>query len=149
MSHLFREARDLTDEVRRVFDDLERQPTWRGASGECVPAVDVLETTDSVQIVVDLPGVTPDAIRILIRAGTVLIAGGKDPTACASTEATFHLVERGFGRFARVVRLAGAFDASRAEATVHAGELCLVIPKIAERRGGEIVVPIRPIDPAP
>lgn len=149
MPHLFREARDLADDVRRVFEELERDAACRTASGECVPAVDVLETADSVQIVVDLPGVSPDAVRILIRGGTVLIAGGKEPTACASSKATFHLVERGFGRFARVVRLAGAFDASHAEATMHAGELRLVIPRIAERRGAEIAVPIRQIDRAP
>lgn len=147
MARLFHEARDLADDVRRVFDELEREASSLGASGECVPALDVLETADSAQIVVDLPGVRPGSVRILIRAGTVLIAGAKEPAACASREATFHLVERGFGRFARVVRLAGAFDASRAHATMHAGELRLVIPKIADRRGGEIVVPITRIDP--
>jgi HSP20 family molecular chaperone IbpA len=52
------------------------------------------------------------------------------------------LVERGFGRFARAVRLEGAFDGGRITATIRAGELRIVVPKIAERRGREFLVPI-------
>src|SRR3970282_306968 len=113
MAHLFREARDLADDVRRVFEELERQAPGRSPSGECVPAVDVLENPAAVEIVVDLPGVQADSVRVVIKGCLVLIAGEKEPTACASPDASFHLVERGFGRFARVVRLTGAFDAAR------------------------------------
>lgn len=147
MPHLFREARDLADDLRRVFEELEQQSLRRGVSGECVPAIDVLETPDAIEIVVDLPGVRADAVRILIKGGVVLIAGEKEPTACPSCDASFHLVERGVGRFARVVRLAVAFDASRAEATLRAGELRLVLPRIDDRRGQEIPVPIKSLDP--
>jgi HSP20 family protein len=147
MPHLFREARDLADDVRRVFEELERQSASGGVSGECVPAVDVVETSDAIEIVVDLPGVHAEAVRILIKANLVLIAGEKAPAACPARDASFHLVERGFGRFARVVRLAGAFDASRAEAILRAGELRLALPRIDDRRGREIPVPIKPLDP--
>ncbi len=148
MPHLFREARDLADDVRRVFEELERQSASHGVSGECVPAVDVVETPDAIEIVMDLPGVRDDAVRILIKGSVVLIAGEKGPATCPSIEASFHLVERGFGRFARVVRLAGAFDASRAEATLRVGELRLTLPRIGDRRGREIPVPIKALDPA-
>jgi len=147
MPHLFREARDLADDVRRVFEELERQSAIQGVSGECVPAVDVVETSDAIHIVADLPGVRAEAVRILIKGHVVLIAGEKASPACPARDAAFHLVERGFGRFARVVRLAGAFDASRAEAILRAGELRLVLPRITERRGREIPVPIKTLDP--
>lgn len=147
MPHLFREARDLADDVRRVFEELERQSASRGVSGECVPAVDVVETSDAIEIVVDLPGVRAEAVRILIKGNVVLIAGEKAPADCPARDASFHLVERGFGRFARVVRLAGAFDASRAEAVLRAGELRLSLPRIDDRRGREIPVPIESLDP--
>jgi HSP20 family protein len=149
MAHSFREARELTDDVRRVFEELERQSVGRRVAGECVPAVDVLESPAAVEIVVDLPGVQPDSVRVLMKGGLVLIAGEKEATACASPNASFHLVERGFGRFARVVRLTGAFDAARAEALLEVGELRVVIPKIGERRGHELAVPIRQIDRVP
>jgi len=44
-------------------------------------------------------------------------------------------VEREFGRFARGVRLNGCYDISRAQATLRNGELLIVIPKMADRRG--------------
>lgn len=143
MSHIFREARDLADDVRRAFEDLQQHAGVRGISGECAPAVDVYETADAVEIVVDLPGVPPDAVRVIIKAGVALIVGEKTPMFCPASDATFHLVERGFGRFARAVRLSGAFDASRATATLQLGELRLVIPRVEDRRGQEITVPIR------
>ena len=55
----------------------------------------------------------------------------------------FHLVERGFGRFARAVRLGRPCDASRATARLANGELRVTVPKIAERRGKAIPIQIR------
>jgi HSP20 family molecular chaperone IbpA len=72
----------------------------------------------------------------------ILVAGTKVPKACAHGDATFQLAERCFGRFARAVRLAGAFDAGRANASLVAGELRIVLPRIEERRGRDIRIPV-------
>jgi HSP20 family protein len=109
-----------------------------------VPPLDVFETADTVEIVVDLPGVPADVIRVGWSRGVVVIAGHKAPAGCQDhRDAAFHLAERGFGRFTRVIRLSGALDAGRAHATVKNGELHVVFPRIAERRGGEIAVSVR------
>jgi HSP20 family molecular chaperone IbpA len=42
-----------------------------------------------------------------------------------------------------VLRLAGALDAGRAHATLTAGELHVVLPRIEERRGREVPIPVR------
>jgi hypothetical protein len=47
-------------------------------AGECIPLVDVLETGRNVEIVLDLPGVASDALRIVIKSGVVLIVGEKE-----------------------------------------------------------------------
>ncbi len=57
-------------------------------------------------------------------------------------DAAFHMAERTFGRFARVVPLGGAVDAGRARATMRAGELRVSFPRIADRRGRQIRIPI-------
>jgi len=44
-------------------------------------------------------------------------------------------VEREFGRFARAVRVNGAFDVHAAEAAIRNGELTIVLPKRPDRRG--------------
>ena len=140
------EVRDLADEVRLLFDDLDRaRPLDRRLlPGLFSPTLDTRESDDAVEIIVDLPGVVLDDIRILIKGSVVIIAGGKmPPNPCERADASFHLVERDFGRFARAVRLTGAFDAGRATATVGGGELRVRIPKILERRGRDILVPVK------
>ena len=130
------ESRELADDIRELFQDLAAAlPEERRAhTGECHPSLDVLETDKSIEIVVDVSGVPAEALRVMFRAGVLIIAGEKAPTT-ATREQTFHLVEREFGRFARAVRLTGAFDIQHAHASVANGELTIVLPKLVERRG--------------
>lgn len=138
------EVRDLHEEVSRLFDDLERTRAGAAAAhGHCTPALDVLQTDASIEVVVDLAGVPTDRVRVLLKNGILVLVGEKpSPYAGEHVDATFHLVERGFGRFARAVRLDGAFDGASARAVLSAGELHIVVPKIPERRGQEIAVPV-------
>ena len=136
---------DLAPDVHRLFEDLaRRRPDRRHVvAGECMPVVDVFETDRTVEIVLDLPGVAADAVRILIKSGVVLIVGEKErPILSKNTPASFHLVERDFGRFARAVRVAGAIDAGQARAQLSQGELRVVLPRRDERRGQGVLVPI-------
>ena len=59
------ETADLSEDVRRLFRDIERQTGGRAAAGQCTPSLDVLETDELIELVVDLPGVAPDRIRIV------------------------------------------------------------------------------------
>ena len=136
---------DLAQDVHRLLEDLaRRRPDRRHVvAGECMPVVDVFETDRTVEIVLDLPGVAADAVRILIKSGVVLIVGEKErPVLSKNTPASFHLVERDFGRFARAVRVAGAIDAGQARARLSQGELRVVLPRRDERRGQGVLVPI-------
>jgi HSP20 family protein len=137
------EIGDFGDEVRRVFIELGRSFGLESLTGECSPPIDVYETDDTMEIAVDLPGVETRTVRVLIKNGAVLIVGEK-PARRAHGESSFHLVERGFGRFARSVRLARACDAVNARASLSDGELHVSIPKMADRRGASIQVPIEP-----
>ena len=81
----------------------------RAYSGECHPSLDVLETDEAVEVVVDVAGVPAEALRVLFRGG-VAADRRRESAAAGTANPTFHLVEREFGRFARAVRLNGAFD---------------------------------------
>lgn len=137
------EVGDLADEVRRLFDDLERSlGPGSVAKGECTPALDVVETDEEFQVLVDLPGVAAAAVRVMIKGAILVVAGYKPKAEVDAHTAAFHLVERGFGRFVRGVRITCAFDGARGRATFRDGELAVVLPKIYERRGCQILVPI-------
>jgi HSP20 family protein len=141
---------DLSQEVRRLFEELGRRHAERRhlISGECMPLQDVFETDRTIEIVLDLPGVSADSCRVLVKSGVVLVVGEKERPEQAHGPASFHLVERDFGRFARAIRLTGAVDATKTQARLKDGELRIVLPKIADRRGREIPVAIESDAPA-
>ena len=128
--------------MSRAFVD---QRTWDGRdpAAECSPALDIIETPAGLEILVDLPGVPADAIELTVEAGTMVIAGQKQPPLCEHDNAGFHLAERAFGRFARAVEIDGAYDAGNATATLAHGELRIVLPRIDERRGRRITIAVR------
>lgn len=132
----------MGEELRRLFDLLEGDAKSSGPPGEYSPAVDVIESPAQIEVIVDLPGLAREEVQVVFTRGTLLVAGIKRPSVCSHSDAAFHLAERAFGRFARVVRLAGAVDAGGARATLAAGELRVVIPRIADRRGREIRIAV-------
>ena len=135
------ELGDFSDEVRRVYLELGRAFGSESLAGECAPALDVYETDDALEITMDLAGVDPAAVRVVGKGDSILIAGEKAARR-ARRESSFHLVERGYGRFARAVRLGRACDMAKARATLTNGELRISIPKLADRRGQAIAIAI-------
>jgi HSP20 family protein len=145
VTRIYFERRDLPEDLQRLFDMVwEGSPSDRPlAAAECTPPLDVVETETGIEIVADIPGVRPEAVQIVSARNVLLIAGEKMPHACEDREAAFHLAERSFGRFARAVRLDGPFDAGRASASFVSGELRITMPRIDDRRGKEIRIPVR------
>jgi HSP20 family protein len=136
MARVYVERRELPAELLRLLD---ASP----AAAECTPPLDVIETDAGVEAILDIPGVPASAVEIVFSRNVLLIAGHKLPSVWEHGDAAFHIAERSFGRFARAISLEGAFDAGRATATFTGGELRVVVPRLAERRGAEIRIPIR------
>src|SRR5262245_55996998 len=129
------EVSDLAEDVRELFEELSAalQSEPRTYAVDARPPLDVLETDEDVQVVMDMAGVPSNAVRIVFRAGVLLIVGEKARSAPRGPK-TFHLIEREFGRFARGVRLKGSFDVQQARASIRNGELTIVLPKLDDRR---------------
>jgi HSP20 family protein len=144
------EPRELAEDIRELFEDLAAtlDHEQRAYSGECHPSLDVLETEAAVEVIVDVAGVPPEALRVVFRAGVLIVAGEKAPAHAAAAQ-TFHLVEREFGRFARAVRLSGAFDVARSSASVRDGELTIILPKLGDRRNRAHRIQVTATAPAP
>jgi HSP20 family protein len=126
------DATDLAEDVRLLFEELSHAAV--AYAGDCHPSLDVRETEETVEVTIDVAGVPAHAIRILFRSGILIIAGIKTPSPALESP-VFHLVEREFGRFARAVRLSGAFNVVHARAALRDGELTITFPKQDERRG--------------
>ena len=136
--HFFRPVTGTSihaDDGRRMLNKRERDlPGASNRSRECRSALDIMEAAAGAEVVVDVAGLPAAALRVAIRRDTVLVVGAKLAPATPA-DVRFHLAERNYGRFARAVRVTGAFDASRARAIVHNGLLRVVLPRIEDRRG--------------
>jgi HSP20 family protein len=137
------DALDQDDDLKEIFDRLLGTGAVETPASECSVAVDVIETGSHIEVVVDLPGVQAADVTVLFARKMLVIVGHKRHGACRHREAAFHLVERTSGRFARAVRVSGPFDAGRAQALMAAGELRVLLPRIEERRGAEIRIPVQ------
>src|SRR5258705_11959623 len=89
------EVTDLAGDVREIFEELAStlNSDQRAYGGECHPALDVFETDTAVEIVMDVAGISPEAVSVVLGAGGVLIVGEKRPSVGRAPQA-FHLVER-------------------------------------------------------
>jgi HSP20 family protein len=138
---------DFRDELSRLFSAIDEHAAANPLHADCVPSLDVFETDTTLEIAVDLPGVAASSVRVLVKSSAVLIAGEKAARR-GRRDASFHLVERGFGRFARAVRLASPCDVERATAILTAGELRVSVPKRTERRGRAYVIDVQTVSTA-
>jgi HSP20 family protein len=137
-----REAEVLAEDARGLLRELERDvPGAALMSGECRPSLDVVDTATAIEIVMDVPGIPAGALRVSVRHDTVLVVGAKVAPS-TPPDARFHVAERSSGRFARGIRLSGSFDAGRAKAFVEAGLLRVVLPRVENRRGQAIPIPV-------
>jgi len=140
------ERLELPDDLRHLFDSIRGQvrPSEPADAAECSPPMDVIETDGGVEVFVDLPGASADSLQVVFARNVLVVSGHKPAPVCEHChEAAFHLAERTFGRFVRGVRLDGSFDAERATASLTSGELRISIPRIEDRRGREIRIPVR------
>jgi HSP20 family protein len=135
MARVYVERRELPAELLRLLDATP-------SAAECTPPLDIVETDAGLEAIMDLPGVPASAVEIVFSRNVLLVTGRKEATMYEEGDSAFHIAERSFGRFARAIEVDGAFDAGRATATFANGELRIVLPRLAERRGAEIRIPI-------
>jgi HSP20 family protein len=96
------------------------------------PAADVLASDEEVLVHMDVPGLGAQDIEIELEEDMLTVRGERAfPYSGGGADGGYawQLVERGFGRFERVVRVPAGLDPEAIEATVAEGVLTLRIPK--------------------
>ena len=119
-----------------VLDRADRLP-----GSEWSPAVDVFEARDRLVVVIEVPGLAPESLRVVFRDRELVLAGERRARR-PGPGTTFLCLERPHGRFERAIPLEGPVDVAHARATVAAGLLTVTLPRLHERRGREAVIPI-------
>jgi HSP20 family protein len=119
---------NAAEEIEELFADLWQVfPFSRGARRGYRPQVDVLYTDDpeALTVLVELPGVDPEAVRLIAAARVLVIAGERRKPTNSSH---YEQLEIQYGHFERRVALSRDVDPERASATYDRGILRVVLP---------------------
>jgi HSP20 family protein len=104
-----------------------------------VPATDVSEDANTIQITMELAGVSPEDVRISLEGNVLTIRGEKRQEDEENSERV-HRIERIYGMFERTFVLPNTADPDRIEARYENGVLTVSIPKTERARPREIQV---------
>lgn len=123
----------IQDELEGLIADLWQVPGFAGLRSGFRPHVDCYLTDDpaTVTVVVDLAGVEPSAVEILV-ADEALTLSGERRRPAPESRVSYHQMEIDYGRFQRRIPLPYDVDAQAAEATYERGLLTIVLP-VAQR----------------
>ena len=127
-----REMDSLQADLNRMFDRFFEGRTGNGDSGRrWIPAMDLVETDDSLVLRADLPGVNEEDVAIEIQDGVLTVSGERRADHEQKGEG-FHRVERAFGRFSRSLALPQGTNPDRIDATFDHGVLEVRVSKPEE-----------------
>jgi HSP20 family protein len=128
-------SNSLMNDFERALDEFTQRsravlPAW-AAPGALAPRMDMSESNDAVEIVVELPGVEEGDIDVSISDGVLTIKGEKKVEREA-TDKNWRIVERGYGSFTRSIPLGFEPKSDKVEASFNQGLLTIRMPKPAE-----------------
>jgi len=132
----------LQHEVNQLFQRLtllDRSEHLPG--GEWCPPVDIYETRGCLVVVMEVPGLAPESLKVAFRDHSLVIAGRRR-TPRPGAGVSFQCLERPDGRFQRVLPLDMPIDVAGARARLERGLLSVTLPRLRERRGRETVISI-------
>ena len=117
---------NLQGEISLLFDQLgiDRSPD----QDAFVPALNISEGEGHVEIALDLPGVSPEALQIEFKEGQLAISGERQWRESENAKKRLR-TECGYGKFERLIVLGEDVDADHIDATYRDGVLLVTIPK--------------------
>ena len=137
----FVEITRIQNEINRLFDNLlELKSSGGEPGGEWLPNADVYETDEELVVKFEVPGVELKDVSLAVNGNNLILRGEKKRIGAAKG-VKFHCMERGFGKFKRVVHIASPVNTHAATTDLSEGVLKVSFPKVPNRRGDE--VPIR------
>ena len=113
----------------------------RAGLGDWLPSVDVFECRGTLTVVVEVPGLAPDSLRIVCSNGQLVISGERRDRR-APGAAAFLCMERPHGRFTRTILLDSPVDVPLSAARLQGGLLTITLPRLKDRRGREAVIAV-------
>ena len=139
-----RDLLSIQDRMNRLFEQtLSRSRTEEGiAASTWSPAVDIYETSETIVMKAELPGLSREDIEIHIRENTLTLRGERRFAKDVQQE-NYLRIERVYGAFQRNFTLPATIQQDKIRAVFRDGVLELTLPKAKETEPKEIAIEVR------
>jgi HSP20 family protein len=138
------ELKRLTERIGWLFSLLQEAAAAQtpAVAGTWSPSVDVCETTDEIHVRIEVPGVPAAHIKVGLNGNKLRICGEKKKRANRQRITSHLCTERAYGPFERVVPMRWPIDVKGTKAELSRGVLLVRLPKLKDRRGTEVLIPV-------
>lgn len=143
-----RELGRLQGEIQELLADLWQIPRVAGLRQGFRPPTDCFRTEDPPElvVVVDIAGVDPADVQILVAENALVVSGVRRRPAAAKRP-SYRQLEIDYGLFQHRIALDDDVDAAKATASYRSGLLTILLPIAPKRvrsRKASIEVKVRP-----
>ncbi len=125
----FAELGELRSRFDRMFDELidGRERNW-------TPAIDVVHDNGNIVVRADVPGITPEEVKIEVQDDILTVSGSHEERK-EEKDKRYMRRERRYGSFSRSMALPAGVDAKKIKAKTHDGvvEVTIPLPKEAKK----------------
>ena len=127
------------DKIQKIVRDCKNNSE---ISSNYFPAVDVIKKDNSIKIVVELPGVKKEEVKIVLENGILTINGGKKNYVGDKDAAKVYRSERKFGKFERGFKLRENINPDNVKAKFENGVLTVSVGLLVPEAPKEKVIEI-------
>jgi HSP20 family protein len=131
----------LFSQFDSLFDTADRLLTGQSVVPGFVPAADLVVGDDGVTVFMDMPGLRPENLEIELVGDVLTVRGERAyPYRTDEDERTWYRLERGYGKFQRILQVPKGLDPDHIQATMADGVLTLWLPRPEAQRPRRITI---------
>jgi HSP20 family protein len=142
----FRDVTTLQERMNRLFDQALSRTRMDDEEGLTAsmwsPAVDIFETSDSIVMKAELPGVSRDNIDIRVQDNTLMLKGERKFEREVKEE-NYLRIERSYGAFQRAFNLPTVVQQDKIKAVFKDGVLEVTMPKAEEAKPKQVKIDVK------
>src|SRR5215470_3173219 len=134
----------LQTELNRLFATFVETKGGVGAAASAWdPNVDVLDDGETIRVLIELPGVEADDVRVSIRGRLLTVRGTKKGKIRSREGLRFFCMERYFGAFVKSVPLPRPVNTHQAATRMKNGLLEIALPHVPDQREKEYMLSVK------
>jgi HSP20 family protein len=130
----------LLEPFNTLFEANRGRPGGGGAARAFMPATDLLVGEEEVRLVMDVPGFKADDLEIELADGVLSVRGERSYPYREDEAHKLNRLERGYGRFERLLQVPKAVEADALSASMSDGVLTIAIPLPKARKPHRIKI---------